>query len=126
MKRSCVMARGGVAGSSRSAYVVAALGILAVTTRCPEPWIRNGSSCFSSSASRCSCFGRLVRVTTDLLIAEIDTLGATLKRAELTRHKDSKEPAKDFVLLGPEHLYEAQSGITGDAGPNHRTAWRCG
>src|SRR5712692_1309183 len=70
--------------------------------------------------------GEIVRVTTDLLIAEIDTLGATLKRAELTRHKDSKEPAKDFVLLGPEHLYEAQSGITGDAGPNHRTAWRCG
>ncbi len=68
--------------------------------------------------------GELVRVTTDLLIAEIDTLGATLKRVELTRHKDSKEPTKDFVLLGPEHLYEAQSGITGDAGPNHRTAWR--
>src|SRR6266581_4833555 len=68
--------------------------------------------------------GEIVRVTTDLLIAEIDTLGATLKRVELTRHKDSKEPTKDFVLLGPEHLYEAQSGITGDAGPNHRTAWR--
>jgi YidC/Oxa1 family membrane protein insertase len=68
--------------------------------------------------------GEIVRVTTDLLIAEIDTLGATLKRVELTRHKDSKDPARDFVLLGPEHLYEAQSGITGDAGPNHRTAWR--
>ena len=68
--------------------------------------------------------GEIVRVTTDLLIAEIDALGATLKRVELTRHKDSKNPAKDFVLLGPEHQYEAQSGITGDAGPNHRTAWR--
>jgi YidC/Oxa1 family membrane protein insertase len=68
--------------------------------------------------------GEIVRVSTDLLIAEIDTLGATLKRVELTRHKDSKDPAKGFVLLGPEHQYEAQSGITGDAGPNHRTAWR--
>ena len=28
------------------------------------------------------------------------------------------------MLLGPEHHYEAQSGLAGDAGPNHRTLWR--
>jgi YidC/Oxa1 family membrane protein insertase len=27
------------------------------------------------------------------------------------------------VLLGPEHHYEAQTGLTGDGGPNHRTLW---
>ena len=27
------------------------------------------------------------------------------------------------MLLGPEHHYEAQSGLTGDGGPNHRTLW---
>jgi len=68
--------------------------------------------------------GETLRVTTDLMIAEIDTLGGTITRLELTRHKDAADPNKDFVLLGPDHLYEAQSGLTGDAGPNHRTLWR--
>jgi YidC/Oxa1 family membrane protein insertase len=68
--------------------------------------------------------GETVRVTTDLLVAEIDTLGGTLKRVELLQHKDSKDSTKPFVLLGPEHHYEAQSGLAGDAGPNHRTFWQ--
>src|SRR6185295_3409422 len=68
--------------------------------------------------------GETIRVTTDLVIAEIDTLGGTLKRLELLKHKDSNDPSKDFVLIGPAHHYEAQSGLTGDGGPNHRTLWR--
>jgi YidC/Oxa1 family membrane protein insertase len=67
--------------------------------------------------------GETIRITTDLVIADIDTRGGTLKRLELRRHKDSNDPDKDFVLLGPAHEYEAQSGVTGDAGPNHRTLW---
>jgi YidC/Oxa1 family membrane protein insertase len=68
--------------------------------------------------------GETVRVTTDLLVADIDSIGGTLKRVELTRHKDSNDWSKNLVLLGPEHKYEAQSGLTGDTGPNHRTVWR--
>ncbi|HUQ76520.1 MAG TPA: membrane protein insertase YidC [Burkholderiales bacterium] len=68
--------------------------------------------------------GETIRLATDLVIAEIDTLGGTLKRLELLRHKDSNDPQKNFVLLGPAHQYEAQSGLTGDGGPNHRTLWR--
>jgi YidC/Oxa1 family membrane protein insertase len=68
--------------------------------------------------------GETIRITTDLVIAEIDTAGATLKRLELLRHKDSNDPDKDFVLISPAHKYEAQSGVTGDGGPNHRTLWR--
>jgi YidC/Oxa1 family membrane protein insertase len=67
--------------------------------------------------------GETVVVRTDLVIAEIDTLGATLKRIELLKHKDTKDAAQNLVLLGPEHQYEAQSGLTGDGGPNHRTLW---
>ena len=67
--------------------------------------------------------GETVRVSTDLLAAEIDTVGGTLKRLELLKHKDSTDPTKNFVLLGPEHQYEAQSGLAGD-GPNHRTLWK--
>jgi YidC/Oxa1 family membrane protein insertase len=68
--------------------------------------------------------GEIVRVRTDLFVAEIDTLGATLKGLRLLKHKDSVDPNKNFVLFGPEHQYEAQSGLTGDSGPNHRTLWR--
>ena len=68
--------------------------------------------------------GETVRVRTDLIAAEIDTQGGTLKRLELLKHKDSADPNRSFVLFGPEHQYEAQSGLTGDSGPNHRTLWR--
>ncbi|HEV3010915.1 MAG TPA: membrane protein insertase YidC [Burkholderiales bacterium] len=68
--------------------------------------------------------GEAMRVSTDLIVAEVDTLGATLKRVELLRHKDSKDLTKHLVLLGPEHHYEAQSGLAGEGGPNHRTLWR--
>jgi YidC/Oxa1 family membrane protein insertase len=74
----------------------------------------------AASAAR----GELIRVTTDLLVADIDTLGATLSRVELTRHRDSHDATKNLVLLGQDHKYEAQSGLTGEAGPNHRTQWK--
>jgi len=66
--------------------------------------------------------GETIAVRTDLVLAEIDTLGATLKRVELLKHKDTDDTSKDFVLLGPEHQYEAQSGMAGE-GPNHRALW---
>ena len=64
-----------------------------------------------------------VVVRTDLIVAEIDTLGATLKKIELLKHKDAKDSTRNLVLLDPEHHYEAQSGLTGEGGPNHRTLW---
>jgi YidC/Oxa1 family membrane protein insertase len=57
-------------------------------------------------------------------MVELDTVGATLSRLELRKHKDVKDPEKNFVLLGPEHDYRAQSGLIGEGMPNHRTAWR--
>jgi len=75
-------------------------------------------------AAETAAKGETVRITTDFIVADIDTLGGTLKRVELTRHKDSNDPAKHYTLLGERHRYEAQSGITGEAGPNHRTVWR--
>ncbi|MSQ53990.1 MAG: membrane protein insertase YidC [Betaproteobacteria bacterium] len=68
--------------------------------------------------------GERIIVRTDLYVAEIDTLGGTLKRLELLKHKDSKDEKKNFVLLGPEQVYEAQSGLAGDFGANHRTLWQ--
>ncbi|MEX2197661.1 MAG: membrane protein insertase YidC [Burkholderiales bacterium] len=65
-----------------------------------------------------------IQIRTDLLMVEIDAVGATLSRLELRKHKDVKDPEKNFVLLGPEHDYRAQSGLIGEGMPNHRTAWR--
>jgi len=68
--------------------------------------------------------GETLRVQTDLLVAEIDTLGATLSKVELLKHKHANDPGRNLVLLGPEHQYLAQSGLTGEEGPNHRTLWQ--
>jgi len=65
-----------------------------------------------------------VEVRTDLLVAQMDSLGATLTELELRKHKDVADPNKNFVLFGPEHHYAAQSGLIGDGMPNHRTLWR--
>jgi YidC/Oxa1 family membrane protein insertase len=67
--------------------------------------------------------GETIRVRTDLLVADVDTLGGGVTRIELLKHKETNDQSKNLVLLGPEHQYFAQSGLTGD-GPNHRTLWR--
>jgi YidC/Oxa1 family membrane protein insertase len=65
----------------------------------------------------------LIRVTTDYLSAEIDPVGGDLVRLELARYKDSIDPTKTFVLLGPEHRYTVQSGLIGQGLPTHKTVY---
>ena len=86
----------------------------------PAPQPANGSV---PGAAAPAVKGESVVVRTDLMVAEISTLGASLTRVEFLRHKEAKNSAKNLVLLGPEHRYEAQSGLTGEGGPNHRTLW---
>jgi YidC/Oxa1 family membrane protein insertase len=62
-----------------------------------------------------------LRLQTDTMVAEIDTLGGDLVYLELLRHKDTLDQKKNFVLLGPEHRYAAQSGLVGAGLPNHKT-----
>jgi YidC/Oxa1 family membrane protein insertase len=68
--------------------------------------------------------GEVIRVRTDLVVADINTLGATLQRLELLKQKAQADDNKDFVLLGPSYAYSAQSGLIGDGFPNHRTVWK--
>ena len=68
--------------------------------------------------------GEIIQVNTDLFVADIDTLGGSLVKLELLKHRETNDQSKNLVLLGPEHQYFAQSGLTGDGGPNHRTLWR--
>src|SRR5258706_11977040 len=65
-----------------------------------------------------------VRVHTDTMLAEIDTQGGDIVYLELLKHKDTRQETQNFVLLGPEHRYSAQSGLIGEGLPNHRTLFR--
>lgn len=67
--------------------------------------------------------GGRVKVQTDLIYAEIDTLGGDLRRVELLKHHDTQDKSKNFVLLedDPKHLYIAQSGLIGNGLPTHKT-----
>ena len=67
--------------------------------------------------------GERIQVRTDLIAAEIDTLGGTIKRLDLLRHRASEVESKPFSLLSEAHRYEAQSGLAGDLGANHRVLW---
>lgn len=89
----------------------------------PAPMAKGGGVAPPTPAAS-TAKGEVVRVHTDLMIAEIDSVGGTLRRVELLKHRDAVDPDKPLVLLGPEHAYTAQSGLTGEAGPNHRSLWR--
>lgn len=67
--------------------------------------------------------GERVKVQTDLVYAEIDTLGGDVRRLELLKHHDTQDKSKNLVLLedDPKHLYVAQSGLIGNDLPTHKT-----
>ncbi|MEO8157404.1 MAG: membrane protein insertase YidC [Betaproteobacteria bacterium] len=64
-------------------------------------------------------------VRTDVLIAEIDPVGGTLRRLEFTGHRDKVDKSRNFVLFQKDatHTYVAQSGLIGDELPNHTTTY---
>jgi YidC/Oxa1 family membrane protein insertase len=74
-------------------------------------------------ASTAPVQGERVTITTDVLKAEIDSVGGELRRLELLKHKDAQDPSKNVVLFdhSAERTYLAQTGLIGGAFPNHRT-----
>ena len=65
-----------------------------------------------------------LRVSTDTMVAQVDTQGGNIDYLEFLQQKDAREEAKNFVLFGPEHQYAAQSGLIGAGLPNHKTPFR--
>ena len=66
-----------------------------------------------------------ITITTDLVKADIDTVGGELKRLELLKHPDTVDPSKNLVLFDSAvgHTYLAESGLIGGAFPNHKTVF---
>ncbi|PWB51052.1 MAG: membrane protein insertase YidC [Nitrosomonadales bacterium] len=67
--------------------------------------------------------GERVKVHTDTLYVEIDTVGGDIRRLELTRHHDDADKSKNFVLFSDQkpNTYIAQSGLIGNILPTHKT-----
>lgn len=67
--------------------------------------------------------GERIKVRTDALYVEIDTVGGDIRRLELTRHHDDADKSKNFVLLSDQkpNTYIAQSGLIGNVLPTHKT-----
>ena len=73
--------------------------------------------------------GRKIRVTTDVLDIEIDTLGGVITRVDLRSYPVSTDkPDEPFRLLDdadPKRFFIAQSGLTGPrSAPNHHARFQ--
>jgi YidC/Oxa1 family membrane protein insertase len=66
--------------------------------------------------------GDVVRVETDLFVADINTAGGDLRRLELLGHRATLDKTKNMLLMQEaDHTYIAQAGLIGNGLPNHRT-----
>ena len=67
--------------------------------------------------------GETITITTDIVKADIDTIGGELKRLELLKHKDTVDPTKNLVLFdsSTKRTYLAQTGLIGGPFPTHKS-----
>lgn len=66
-----------------------------------------------------------ITITTDVIKADIDTIGGELKKLELLKHKNDTDHTKNVVLFdqSAKRTYLAQTGLLGGAFPNHKSGF---
>ncbi|MBI3283551.1 MAG: membrane protein insertase YidC [Burkholderiales bacterium] len=66
-----------------------------------------------------------ITVSTDVIKADIDTVGGELKRLELLKHKDGTDSKQNVVLFdeSAKRTYLAQTGLLGGAFPTHKSGF---
>lgn len=70
--------------------------------------------------------GKNIRVKTDVIEAEINTLGGDITHLALLKHPDGQDKTKPLVLFHRgegSHNYVAQSGLLGNGVPNHNSVF---
>jgi YidC/Oxa1 family membrane protein insertase len=69
--------------------------------------------------------GVAIRVETDVLVADLNSLGGDLRRLEFKNYRDTLDRRREFVLFetGAERTYIAQAGLIGGGLPNHRSLY---
>ncbi|MDO9011882.1 MAG: membrane protein insertase YidC [Gallionella sp.] len=75
-------------------------------------------------ASEKQVAGKTIKVKTDILEAEISSVGGDIQRLEFLNHPDGEDKNKHFVLFekgANTHSYAAQSGLLGEGMPNHNS-----
>lgn len=67
--------------------------------------------------------GKLIKVKTDNLYVEVDTVGGDIRLLELRKLHDSHDKTKNYTLLEntPKSVYVAQSGLLGFELPTHKS-----
>ena len=69
--------------------------------------------------------GEQIRVVTDMVMAEIDTVGGDLRHLELLEHPSAESKNIPYALLQSQaRIYVAQSGLIGEGLPNHKTVYQ--
>ncbi|MDV6344861.1 membrane protein insertase YidC [Nitrosomonas sp. Is37] len=70
--------------------------------------------------------GEQVKVVTDMVVAEIDTVGGDLRRLELLKHPSRENKEIPYALLQSQgsRISVAQSGLIGDGLPNHKAEYK--
>lgn len=77
----------------------------------------------TATAAATQTKGEVLRVKTDLFVAEVSTQGGDLVGLSLDNYKAIDDKDKSFPLLESKHQYAAQSGLIGDGLPNHKTVF---
>lgn len=70
--------------------------------------------------------GKIIRVKSDFIEAEINTIGGDISYLALLKHPDTQVKTKPFVLFHKgegTHNYIAQSGLLGAGLPNHNSSY---
>lgn len=69
--------------------------------------------------------GQTIQVKTDVMEADISTAGGDLRKLDLLKYHDSKDPSKPYSFLHSEggRTYVAQSGLIGNGLPTHKTLY---
>jgi YidC/Oxa1 family membrane protein insertase len=69
--------------------------------------------------------GKTIEISTDLYVADIDTIGGTIQQVALDKHRSAEDPSKPYLALqhNAERTYVAQAGLIGAGFPNHRTPY---
>ncbi len=78
-----------------------------------------GANALSAVAAK----GEIITITTDVVKADIDTIGGELKRLSLLTQKDTVDPTKNLVLFDSSstRTYLAETGLIGGPFPNHKS-----
>lgn len=87
----------------------------------------SGQPAHLADVSRLST-GQRISVNTDVLHAEIDTIGGDLRELDLVKHDSTADARKPFALLSDRHgqVYVAQTGLVADSNPalpSHKTVF---